>query len=304
MCDFSTHCLRFELTVVVVTTPARAVPSTGFTSYSQATGAPDTYFCCPDGYELGTVTQLPSPTIQLDYMSCTFTTSTYLENVFTLEATTSWPSSLPTPLPVTNIELNDKDNAQASCTTFTVTASGILVAWAPTDTAVMQIILNGSLEVAEEPAWNGIPYFIPLYPTPRPKLAGCTPGNPTWLLAAILPAAIIGGGIFLCCGCCCWAYRRNKKKRAAFVQPIAGQQGPYEEQIPLKTLTKAHIATHFGPKKQATYDTSSSQDEERPPDYDETLMMDDSNSDSRNPMAHDVMRTGPTDREYRHEHTG
>lgn len=295
--------------MVVVTTHVAAAPTFGDFTYSgpKTTGTGvNAYFCCPDGFELNTLTPSPSPTILIDYLSCTFMTSSYLENVFNLHETTSWPSELPTPLPVYNTEINDDDSGQPSCTTFTVTASGIAVAWSATDTAVVGFLLNGTVE-SEEDVWAGIPGFPPQYPTPRPVSPGCVRGSPAWLLAAILPAAIIGGGILMCCGCCCWAIHKKRRQRATgalstFGRPRARRKERSEDQIPLQNMGRAHIAEHTaGVHARSPYEPVWSPNEERPPAYDDTLMMDDANLDASNTMIHDVMRARHAEDDYRDE---
>lgn len=255
----------------------------------------NTYFCCPNGFELNVATSSPFPTMLMNYMSCTFITSSYLENVFNLEYSTSWPTSLPTPLPIYTTEINEDDSGQASCTTFTITASGIAVAWAPTDTAVMELLLNGTFE-GEEAVWEGIPGFPPQWPTLAEPYPGCGPGSPAWLLATILPSVIIGVGILLCYGCCCWAAHKNRRKRATLglpTQRFGRRQEPGEDQIPLKNVSRAHMADHSGGAHDGrAFEPMRTLDEEGLPTYDETLMMDDSNLDACNTMVHDVLSAG------------
>ncbi len=275
-----------------VTTAVAAAPTSAFLndSFLTATTSHYTYFCCPDGFQLDILTPGPSPTIQVDYASCT-STGTVIETVWDMKNSGGWPTSVPSDIHVYMAEL---DYEPDGCSIFTVTASGIAVAWAATDTAVIDY-LHSELLPAELSEWP------PEWPTNTHR-PSCVGGSPTWLVPVILCTVFIGGGLCFCC-CILWVVRRRRSNRAmlwpkngAFRERIQA----HVENMPLTDVQRAHLVDHTSyPHNEQTHDVESL-DVEELPSYGETLAMGDENLDATNAgMLGAVMRAGHIEGERR-----
>jgi hypothetical protein len=178
---------------------------------------------------------MPFPTILMNYMSCTYVTSASLDNIFNLDLSTSWPSALQTPLPVYATKFDNGLRPQPGCTSVTVTASGIAVAWSPTDTAVMNILQNATYW-NEETFWPGDLAFPPEYPTPLSGGDDCLTGRSLHLPAIILPTVLVGGLFLLIFYA--WVLQRRRRRRAALG---SSTQAVGEEQVPLKLFSRVNL---------------------------------------------------------------
>jgi hypothetical protein len=257
-----------------VTTAAAAAPTSAFfnDSFLTAPTSHYTYFCCPDGFHLDILTSGPSPTILVDYASCT-STDTVLDAVWAMKSSGGWPTSKPSDIQVYTAKLAYEPSG---CSVFTVTASGIAVAWAATDTAVIDF-LQDDIPHTEFMEWP------PQWPisTQHPS---CVGGSPAWLVPAILPSVFIGGALCLWCCCICGMVRKKRQNRAR-LWPGTGTSWErlqaHGESTPLTDIQPVHLAEHTSyPHSEQSHDVESL--DERLPSYNETLAMGNENLDATN----------------------
>ena len=276
----------------VTTAVAAAATSASFNdSFLTAPTSQYTYFCCPDGFQLDILTPGPSPTILIDYASCT-STDTILDAVWAMKSSDGWPKSKPSDIQVYTEELAYEPSG---CSVFTVTASGIAVAWAATDTAAVDF-LQDDIPDAKSMEWP------PQWPisTPHPS---CMGGSPTWLVPAILPSVFIGGALCLGCCCICWIVRKKKQNRGRLWTRTGTsweRLHGHGESMPLTDIQPAHLAEHTSyPHSEQSHDVESL-DEERLPSYNETLAMGNENLDATNAgMLGEIMRASHIEGESR-----
>ena len=276
-----------------VTTAVAAAPTSSFfnDSFLAVPTSSYTYFCCPDGFQLDILTPGPSPTILVDYASCT-STNTILDAVWAMKSSGGWPTSQPSDIQVYTDELAYEPSG---CSVFTVTASGIAVAWAATDTAVIDYLQHDILRakfLVWPPEW---PMNIP-HPS-------CVGGSPTWLVSAILPSVLIGGGLCLWGCCICWMVRKKRQKRGRLwpkTRTSWERQQADGESMPLTDVQPAHLAEHSPyPHSEQAHEVESL-DEQALPSYDETLAMGNENLDATNAgMLGQVMRASHIEGECR-----
>jgi len=285
---------------VVVTTLAEAA-STSVRSLSIASSGSEatTYFCCPGGFSAGEkgfepVTQTigPSPTIMIDYLSCTMQQMALVSNIWNLETASEWPSAQPTSMKLYSLT-NEPGNTGVvggACTTWTVYASGIAVAWSPEDTVINDILANGSYAFINNDLYNGLPDFPPPYPTPNNRPASCDSLSSASSPSHGAIAVAIGAGVVLlllvgcCCVICCRAGRgRQGRMRRTSAMPMpmlagaAGRRWKHsDDNIPLNAVGPAPNPAYVpGPQPFGRYEPMRAVADDRPPAYDDALLADD-----------------------------
>lgn len=207
-----------------------------------------------------------------------------------MKSSEGWPTSKPSDIQVYTAELAYEPDG---CSVFTVTASGIAVAWAATDTAVIDY-LQDNFNDAE--LWELPPEWPPEWPldTPRPSCVNGIGGSPTWLLPVILSTVFAGGALCLW-GCCIFWVMRRKGVYKTMLRPKIGaswqRQQADGENMPLTDIHPANLAEHTTYPYSEQAQEVESIDEEGPPSYNEALAMGNENLDATNAgMLGEVMR--------------
>lgn len=222
-------------------------------------------------------------------------------NIWNLETASEWPSAQPTNMKLYSLTNQAGNTAieDVACTTWTVFASGIAVAWSPADTVINDILANGSYAYINNGLFSGLPDFPPPYPTPNIRPTSCgTPGSSASPIHGAVAVAIGAGVVVLLVACCCVVCcRAGRSRRAAQARmrrtgampmpmpmPMAVGAGAggrrwkqHDDQIPLNAVGPAPNPAYVPGLQQpfGRYEPMRDFGDDRPPAYDDALLTDD-----------------------------
>ncbi|KAF1812663.1 hypothetical protein P152DRAFT_345454 [Eremomyces bilateralis CBS 781.70] len=183
------------------------------------------YICCPSGFQAPTWTSTSTRTSNgarfiakvatYDYPLCSQSATT-LTNLWSM--TPGWPDVRPSSYTLTEAERTYSENY------FRVSASGVVVAWNPTDTAVVDFIRSNNVSLPPLPTYG---------PESKTQSKSLSPSNIAGIVVGSIGVAL-GLGCYICCAC--------RKRRKTF-QPISSHDGGSTEHGVGTSTTYSNVVT-------------------------------------------------------------